>query len=322
LNDNKLPLAPKEPPWAVLSAVTAFSLWGVLPIYWKSAVSIGSMVIVAHRVWGTILFLVPLLHFRGELQGWLTALRTPRLLQVHGWAALLLTANWSLFIWANQHGRIVEASVGYFLNPLLNVLIGFLFLGEKLTRLQKVSVSLAGLGVGMQVVMLGHFPWIALLLASTFGVYGLVRRQSPLGSLTGLAVETVIVLPFALAWLGWCQSRGLPLWGGGTGTEVALVVGAGVATALPLLTFAYAARQLRFSTLGLLQFIAPTGQFLIGALLYREPVTAKALLSFACIWAGVAVFCAEAFMRSRPGPQGAAGAPRDPVDPQDPARRA
>ncbi|HSJ01154.1 MAG TPA: EamA family transporter RarD [Verrucomicrobium sp.] len=279
---------------AVLSAVTAFFLWGVLPIYWKAAVPIGSAVIVAHRVWGTILFLVPLLKSRDEFDDWIAALKTPSLLRVHGWAALLLTANWSLFIWANQHGRIVEASVGYFLNPLLNVFIGFLFLGERLSRLQMVSVSLAGLGVLMQVIMVGHFPWIALLLASTFGVYGLVRRRSSLGSLTGLAVETVLVLPFALAWLTWCHFQGLPLWGSGTSLEIGLVIGAGVATALPLLTFAYAARQLRFSTLGLLQFIAPTGQFLLGALLYREPVTVGAMVSFAFIWAGVAVFCLNA----------------------------
>lgn len=297
-------LAPKahasEPSRAVLAAVTAFFLWGVLPVYWKATVSVGSTVIVAHRVWGTILFLIPLLRSRGELGAWVAALKSPRLLWVHGWAALLLTANWSLFIWANQHGRIVEASVGYFLNPLLNVLIGFLFLGERLTRLQIVSVSLAALGVLLQVVILGHFPWIALLLASTFGVYGLVRRKSPLGSLTGLAVETVLVLPFALGWLAWCHLQGQPLWGRGTPLEIGLVMGAGIATALPLLTFAYAARQLRFSTLGLLQFIAPTGQFLIGALLYHEPVTAGALMSFGCIWAGVAVFCAEAFGK-RPG---------------------
>ena len=286
-----------DPPRALANAVFAFAMWGILPIYWKAAAAIGSTVIVAHRVWGTLFLLIPLLLFRGEFAPWIQALKTPKLLRIHGTAAFLLTINWCLFIWANQHGRIVEASVGYFLNPLLNVLIGAVILGESLSRGRKISVALAAIGVLMQVIIVGHLPWIALALASTFAIYGLVRRQSPLGSLAGLAVETLLALPFAIGWLIYSNQNGAALLGSGSWLDVLLVCFAGIITALPLLAFAYAARELRFSTLGLLQFIAPTGQFLIGVLMYHEPLTGKVLFSFLFIWAGVAVFCFDSLRK-------------------------
>jgi chloramphenicol-sensitive protein RarD len=284
-----------DPPHAVLSAIAAFGMWGMLPIYWKLVQRFGSDVVVLQRLVWTVLWVLPLLMLTRGWRPWVEAMKTPALLRAHGLSAALLTVNWSLFIWANQHGHIVEASLGYFLNPLLNVAIGRLMLGETLSRWRLVSIILAAAGVLMQVILVGRLPWIALALALTFAAYGLARKKSPLGSLPGLAMESVLVLPFALGGLVWLASHGKPLAGSGSAGDWLLMFLAGACTAAPLLTFAHAARHLRFSTLGLLQFIAPTGQFLIGALMYKEPVTTGVLVSFACIWAGVAVFCGEAF---------------------------
>lgn len=296
---SNVPRTPGENPPALLSAVAAFTMWGVLPVYWMAAQRFGSDVVVGQRLIWTMVWLLPLLWFCGEWQVWLHALRSPRLLRTHAWSALLLTVNWSLFIWANQHGRIVEASLGYFLTPLLNVAIGRVLLGEHLSSWRKVSVAFAALGVLLQIVLVGHLPWIALMLAVTFALYGLARKRSPLGSLPGLALESMLALPFALAGLGWLAARGVPVFGRGDAADVALMVFSGVCTAAPLLTFAYAARHLSFSTLGLLQFLAPTGQFLVGAVAFGEPVSVGSMISFVFIWLGVAVFCAEA-LRTKP----------------------
>lgn len=292
-------LHPTDSPRALLSAVVAFGLWGVLPVYWKLVERFGSDVVVCQRLVWTVVWLVPLLVFAKEWRTCLDALRSPKLLRAHAWSAALLTVNWSLFIWANQHGHIIEASLGYFLNPLLNVAIGAVLLGEHLSRWRRASIALAALGVLLQVILVGHLPWIALSLAVTFALYGLARRQSPLSSLPGLAMESLLVLPFALAALGWLSASGRPIFGRGTASDFLLMFIAGACTAAPLLTFAYAARHLRFSTLGLLQFLAPTGQFLVGAWLYGEPVSVGSLVSFVFIWLGVAVFCVES-LKPRP----------------------
>jgi chloramphenicol-sensitive protein RarD len=285
--------ASSDPPRALLSAVVAFLLWGVLPVYWKLAGHFSSEVVVCQRLVWTTLWLAPLVWFGGEWRIFLEALRAPRLLRLHAWSAVMLTANWSLFIWATQHGQIMEASLGYFLNPLLNVAIGKVVFGERVSPWRAVAISLAGVGVLVQMIMVGHLPWIALSIAVTFAVYGVARKQSPLGSLSGLAVESVLVAPFAVAVLVWLASRGAAVWGDGKAGDFLLMFLSGPITAAPLLAFAYAARHLRFTTLGLLQFLAPTGQFLLGALVYGEPVTVGLLVSFVFIWLGVAVFCRE-----------------------------
>lgn len=271
----------------------AFGLWGVLPVYWKAIAHIGSDLAVAHRVVWTLVTVLPMLMWRRELAGWVADLRKPRIVGVHVWSALLLGINWSTFIWAAHHERIVEASLGYFLNPLLNVLIGFLVLGERLNRWQMASIILAGIGVAMQIALVGHVPWIALVLAVSMGFYGLARRQSPQGSLAGLATETLVTTPLALAYLGWLQSRAVPLFGPASARDILLLLGLGIITAVPLIGFAIAARRLPFSLLGLLQFLAPTGQFLVGWLVYHEPVSKAAMGSFAFIWAAVAIFCGD-----------------------------
>ena len=273
------------------AAVIAFGAWGVLRGYWKRLSHLGSDVALAHRVVWTLVFLAPLLLARGEWRGWLASLRQPGVIKAHTWSGLLLGINWGVFIWAAHHGRIIECSLGYFLNPLLNVLVGRVLLGERLSRMQAVSVALAAIGVAIQVAVVGRVPWIALLLAGSFGFYALARRRSPLGSLPGLAVESLVFAPVALGYLALAHTRARPLWGSGSAWDIAFIIGLGVITSIPLLGFAFAARKLPFSLLGLLQFLAPTGQFILGAWVYHEPVSRAAVIAFAFIWSAVGVFC-------------------------------
>jgi chloramphenicol-sensitive protein RarD len=285
---------------AAFSAVLAFGLWGVLPVYWKQLGHLGSDVALAQRVVWTLATVLPLLMLRGEWAGFLRSLRDARLLGAHAWSAFLLAINWGVFVWAAQHGRIIDCSLGYFINPLLNVLIGSRLLGERLTGLQKLSIFSAACGVLTQLVLVGRFPWIGLLLAGSFALYGLARRRSPLGSLPGLAMETVVGVPVALVYLVWAQQSSLPIWGTASAHDLLLIVGLGIITTIPLLGFAHGARQLPFALLGVLQFLAPTGQFLVGALLYHEAVGTGALVSFGLIWLGVLLFCGDLWLR-KPG---------------------
>ena len=282
---------------AVLSAVIAFSLWGVLPVYWKQIGHLGSDVALAQRVVWTMATVLPILMLRGEWSGFLRSMRDMRLLKAHAWSAFLLAINWGVFVWAAQHGRIIDCSLGYFINPLLNVLIGSRLLGEHLSRLQKLSIASAACGVLTQLVLVGRFPWIGLLLAGSFAMYALARRRSPLGSLQGLAVETVVGIPVAVIYLIWTQQSGAPIWGTASAHDLLLIVGLGIITTIPLLGFAHGARQLPFALLGVLQFLAPTGQFMVGAFVYHEPISTASLVSFGLIWLGVLLFCSDLWLR-------------------------
>jgi len=285
----------KPPPAtsAVLSAVLAFGLWGALPVYWKQIGHLGSDVALAQRVVWTMATVLPLLILRGEWAAFMKSVREPKLLRAHAWSAFLLAINWGVFVWAAQHGRIIDCSLGYFINPLLNVLIGSRLLGERLSWLQKLSIASAACGVVTQIVLAGRFPWVGLLLAVSFALYGLARRRSPLGSLPGLGVETLVGIPIAVVYLAWSQQSGVSVWGTASTRDLLLIIGLGIITTIPLLGFAHAARQLPFALLGVLQFLAPTGQFLVGALVYHEPVSAAAMVSFGLIWTGVVLFCGD-----------------------------
>ncbi|MCB1279396.1 EamA family transporter RarD [Prosthecobacter sp.] len=288
---------PKPPLNAVLSAVLAFGLWGVLPVYWKQLGHLGSDVALAQRVVWTAVAVLPLLALRREWRGFMMSLRDMIVLKTHAWSAFLLAINWGVFVWAAQHGRILDCSLGYFINPLLNVLIGSRLFGERLSRLQKLSIASAACGVMTQLVLVGRFPWIGLLLAGSFALYGLARRRSPLGSLPGLAVETVVGVPVAALYLIWSQQGGATIWGTASIHDVLLIAGLGVITTIPLLGFAHGARQLPFALLGVLQFLAPTGQFLVGAFIYHETISAASLVSFGLIWTGVLLFCSDLWLR-------------------------
>lgn len=278
----------------------AFGLWGVVPIYWKWIGHLGADIAVAQRVVWTLALTLPLLLLRGEWGAWMRDLRRAEVWRTHALAAALLGINWGTFVWAALHGHLVECSLGYFLNPLLNVLIGCVVLGETLTRWQKSSIALATLGVGIQMLAVGRPPWIALVLAFSFGFYGLVRRRSIQGPLAGLATESLVALPLAAGFLFWAGAQGRGTFGNGSCLDLALVMGLGVVTTVPLLGFAHAARKLPFSLLGLLQFLAPTGQFLLGVLAYGEILSPLSVVAFAFIWGAIAVFCMDLARKRQP----------------------
>ncbi len=277
----------------VLAALAAFFLWGILPIFWKLLDFLPPPSIVAQRTLWSLLLVLVILFWRGEGRALLAALRSPRVLGWHLLSGSLLASNWLLYVWATLNDRIIEGALGYYLNPFFNMLFGALWFGDKNSRWQLAAIALALGGVALQVPAVGHFPWVALTLAITFSLYAVVRKRAPLGSLTGLAAETSLLAPLALIWLVIANKSPADAFGG-SAMHAALVVGTGLATALPLLCFGHAARSIRLTTLGILQFLGPTIQFFIGWKLYGEPMTGVRLLSFGLIWLAVGIFAADA----------------------------
>lgn len=274
---------------AVLAAFTAFAIWGLAPLYFKAVGSVPPVEIVVHRVlWSALLLAVLLALWRGF--GHLRRLRTePRLLAVLTLTAVLTGSNWLVFVWAISADRVLEASLGYFINPLVSVLLGRLFLGERLRPLQQVAVALACAGVLWRMLQVGALPWVALFLALTFGFYGLLRKRAPIDAVSGLFVETLLTLPLALAWLGWLAVHGELNFGHGAATDWLLPL-AGVLTAVPLMLFAFGAQRLPLSTIGFLQYIAPTLNFVLAVFVFREPFDNLQLIGFGLIWAALAVY--------------------------------
>jgi len=281
-------------------AVASFVLWGVMPLYWHALRVVPSLQIVLHRiVWGALLVGAWLLFKHGR--HWLRdTLRTPRAAWLLALSGVLISINWGLYIWAVNAGHIVESSLGYYINPLLSVALGVVVLKERMTRLQWASVSLAAIGVGWLTLRFGQVPWIALTLACSFAIYGLIRKVVAVDAVRGLGVENAYLLLPALALIGWSEATGrggfVSTWG--PGIDAMLVFG-GALTALPLIGFAYAVRRVPLSVVGLLQYIAPTLQFLIGVLVFREPFGADRAIGFACIWIALAIFAVDSVMRSR-----------------------
>ncbi len=274
----------------VLYAVSAFFIWGLFPLYWKPLAHVPALQILCHRAAGSAVFVPGILLIQRNW-AWLgDSLRQPARLRVFALSSLLLSTNWLIYIWAVNENRVVEASLGYFINPLVNVLLGRVFLGERLTPAQASAVGLATLGVAWLTLSLGSVPWVALALAGSFGVYGLLRKRAPLPSLEGLALETYLIAPFALLALLILHWQGAGAFGQGSGLSDGLLMGAGVVTAIPLLLFASGARRLTLATLGLIQYIGPTMQLLLGVWLYHEPFGAVRAIGFGLIWAALALY--------------------------------
>lgn len=273
-----------------LAAAAGYLAWGLFPLYWKQLTEIDAVELIAHRhVWSFVV-VVGLMAVSGGLREMREALVSARALGWHALGGTLLTLNWLVFIWGVNQGQVLEASLGYFLVPLVNVALGRFVLHERLRRLQWLAIAFAATGVALMLVRVGRLPWIALSLAATFGAYGLVRKKSPLGALPGLALETLLLLPLAAGFLWWQHARGAGALGHvSVGTHV-LLLSAGFVTAFPLLWFAYGARRIRFTTLGLLQYIAPTAQFAIGAGVYHESFSGERAAAFALIWCGLALY--------------------------------
>lgn len=276
-----------------ISAAAAYLCWGLFPIFWKQLSGINALELIAHRHLWSLVF-VMLVMLAGRSLGELTAaVRNREALKWHGWSGVLLTLNWLVFVWGVNHGQVIEASLGYFLVPLVNVGIGRLLLHEHLRRLQWLAIAFAAAGVGLMLYALGRLPWIALSLAATFGAYGLLRKKSPLGPLVGLGLETLLLAPLALGFLIWREYQGVAAFGHVPVWQNTLIVSAGAITAVPLILFANGARQIRFTTLGLLQYIAPSVQFTIGAWLYHEPFSGERAVAFGLIWCGLVLYTAD-----------------------------
>jgi chloramphenicol-sensitive protein RarD len=283
----------------VAYGLAAYTWWGVVVVYFKAVSHVPSLEVLAHRIVWALVLLSTLLALRHRWPQVLAAVRTRRTLLTLVATAFLVAINWLTFIWAVSHSRVVQASLGYFTNPLVNVLLGFLFLRERLRPAQWVSVALAAVGVTYLTVALGEVPWIALTLAFSFGFYGLLRKVAAVGALEGLTIEAMVLLPIAGSYLIFLASRGSLVFGHRDVRTDGLLVAAGAVTALPLLWFSNAARRLRLATVGFLQYLAPSLQLMLGVLLYGEPFRRHHQITFAFIWTALAIYSIETY-RGRP----------------------
>jgi len=274
----------------VAYGLAAYIWWGFIPLYFKAVASVPPLEVLAHRVVWSLVFLSLILWGRGRLKDVRTVLRDRRSMGLLTVTTVLIAVNWLVFIWSVFNHRLLEASLGYFINPLVNVLLGFLFLKERLRPWQTVAVVLAGLGVIWLAVGSGTTPWIALVLAFSFGTYGLLRKIARPDGPVGLTVETLILTPVALVWLLWSNHQGTLVFGHqGWGMSLLLMAG-GPITALPLIWFAEGARRLRYATIGFLQYIAPSLQFLLAVTVFGETFTAAHAVSFGFIWAALLLY--------------------------------
>ncbi|MEE4150834.1 EamA family transporter RarD [Pseudomonas viridiflava] len=279
--------------------LSAYTIWGLFPIYFKAIAAVPAIEIIIHRVlWSALFGSIVLMFWKHP--GWWRELRdNPKRLAVLALSGSLIAANWIVYVWAVNNGRMVEASLGYYINPLVNVLLGMVLLGERLRRLQWLAVGLAAAGVAQQVWQVGNLPWVSLVLPLTFGFYGLIRKKAPVAALPGLVVETWMLVPLALIWLALnpgALSAQAEFW---TTSQALWLAAAGPVTLIPLVCFNAAARHLPYTTLGFLQYLAPTLVLLLAVLLYDEHMNASTVVTFACIWAGLAIYSIDAWLSLR-----------------------
>lgn len=282
----------------ILYGIGAYVLWGFFPIYWKLLHHVPALQLLGHRIGWSFLLLAAVIWLSGQWPELRAALNR-RTFLIYSLAAVLIGLNWLTYVWAVNAGYIVETSLGYFINPLLSVLMGVIFLRERLRAAQWLPVGLAAAGVIYLTFVYGRLPWIALALAFTFGLYGLVKKLAPLGSLYGLTLETGILFLPALAYLVFVERNGQGAFLHTGLLSDALMVGAGVVTTIPLLMFASAARSIPLTMVGILQYIAPTLQFLLGVFVYKEPFDHAHLIGFSIVWLALVIFWVENFVYHR-----------------------
>lgn len=281
----------------------AFAIWGIFPLYFHPLRQISAFQVIAHRVIWSCVFVLVWTAMRGELSTLRTTLVNRSVVWRLAVTATLITISWVVFVWAVMNGHVVESSLGYFINPLVNVLLGVALLSERLTRAQWTAVALAATGVAYLTIVTGSPPWIALTLAFTFGIYGLIRKVAKVESLPGLATETLLLLPFAVAYLLWCESAGTGALGHARPAIAALLIGSGPLTAIALYLFAYGARLLPYSTVGVLQYITPTLQLACGVFAFHERFERTRAIGFALIWAALLLYAGEGLWLSRKQPR-------------------
>lgn len=282
-------------------AALAYAVWGLFPIYFKQVAQVPALEVVLHRTVWSLLFVLGVLVVL-KRWAWMRALLgQPKVLAAFALSALLLSSNWLVYVWAVQNQHVLDASLGYFILPLVNVALGYVIFGERPRRAQWLAVALAAAGVVWLTLQTGRLPWIALVLALTFGFYGLLRKVAVLGALEGLALETMMLAPLAMAVLVFWGAQGQGVLVQGDATTLAWLLFAGPMTAVPLLLFAAGARRIPMMTLGILQYIAPTLQFALGVWLFGEPLQASRLIGFGLIWVALLVYSLEGWWRSRRG---------------------
>lgn len=280
-------------------ALGAFTIWGLFPVYWKLLGHVDTLEILAHRVSWSVPFIAVVILARRHGAVVLEVLRRPRELALLAATAALISINWGIYIWAVAEERVVEASMGYFLTPLINVVFGLAMFRERLAGAQWLAVAIAACGVGALIFVHGTLPWVALALGMSFAAYGALRKKARSDSITGLLIETLLVSPLAWGYL-------LLTPGGAFGTVSLstnlLLIGAGAVTATPLLLFVAAARRLHYSTVGLVFYLTPSMQFVLGVFVYGEPLRSAELFAFACIWTALALFASHGFVTARRAP--------------------
>jgi chloramphenicol-sensitive protein RarD len=283
----------------LIYGVAAYTTWGIAPLYWKLLARVPPAEIIAHRVvWGLLAFIV-LVWGAGVVPAVRAAVADRKTLAMMALSGALLATNWGVFVGAVVTGHIVDASLGYFINPLVSIALGMVVLKERPRRLQWLAIGLAVIGVAIWTWRAGGIPWIALVLATTFGSYGLVRKVAHVDSLAGSTIETALLAPLAIGYLALAAVGGHGQLGHATTGVQLLLLSTGVVTAVPLLMFASAARRLPLSTLGFLQFVAPSVQLVIGVIVYGEALTADQVIAFTAFWLGLAVFSADLVRQSR-----------------------
>ncbi len=283
----------------LLAALSAYALWGLFPLYWYLLKDVAALQIIAHRVIWCGVFVIGYLWLRDGTSWLRAALSGPRVGRMLLLSSVLISCNWGIYIWAVTNGRVVDASLGYFINPLVNVLIGVLVLRERLNSAQWAAVAIAALGVLWLAVSQGQLPWIALALAFSFAIYGLIRKVAAVDAVPGLAVENLFLFPLALGWLVWTQWNGSGVFGTVSRATDGLLVVGGVLTALPLIGFAYGARRIPYSLAGILQYVAPTLQLLCGVLLLGETFGSNRAIGFGCIWVALLIYAGDSLRRAR-----------------------
>lgn len=292
-------LSANEHQKGIYYAIAAFVMWGLVPVYFKAVDDVPAFEVLAHRVVWSVVFLGLFLFVKGKLSELTTLKNSPKILLSLGLSALVISINWLVFIWAVSEQRIVETTLGYFINPLINIVFGFFLFSERLRFLQWIAVAIATMAVLYQIILIGELPWVALTLATSFSIYSVLRKKIPIDSITGLLVETLWLFPMALVYMIWVSSQNnFVLLNGSTDTQM-LLLAAGLVTSLPLIAFAAGARRLSLTMVGLLQYIGPSIAFLIAVFYYNEPMDENRLITFVMIWIALAIFSVEGLLVQR-----------------------
>jgi chloramphenicol-sensitive protein RarD len=282
-----------------LAAGVSFLLWGLWPLYWRELQSVSPLELIAHRIVWSLLLLLLVMLAQGALSQLRAALTTMAVAGASLLSGVLLATNWTIYVWSVNNSHVIDSSLGYFLTPLCNVALGFVFLHERLRLPQWTAVGLAVAGVAVLLFRAGHLPWIALSLATSWSLYGVLKKKSTLGPIAGLTLETLLLSPFAAALLLWRVRAGVSAFAQHSDRLDALIVASGLITTIPLLLFAFGARRIRLATLGLLQYIAPSVQFVLGLWLYNEPLDAVRLHACLLIWCGLIIYTVDGFWTQR-----------------------